>query len=165
MRKTRLVVCFAVLCLLAVPALGQTNANPGWEKLKTLAGEWQGKTSQGAAVRARYQLHSGDSALIETLEPEKESSMVTVYHLDGARLMMTHYCGAKNQPRMRARVSGDGKQITFSFFDATNLASPSTGHMKKVVVTFVDPSHFRQEWTFTEAGKDMTETFEFTRVK
>jgi len=39
--------------------------------------------------------------------------------------VITHYCGAGKQPRMRASTSADGKTITFTFFDATNLASPT----------------------------------------
>lgn len=165
MKRTRLAALAMALSLLAVPGFTQPSANQGWEKLTSLVGEWQGKASSGTQVHARYQLHSGDSALVETLEPVEESSMVTVYHMDGARLMMTHYCGAKNQPRMRATSSPDGKQITFTFFDATNLPDPSAGHMQKLVVTFVDANHFYEEWTFREAGKEHTEKFEFTRAK
>jgi hypothetical protein len=50
--------------------------------------------------------------------------MVTVYHQDGQDLRMTHYCSAKNQPRMKASsVSPDGNVVSFEFVDATNLAT------------------------------------------
>ena len=51
------------------------------------------------------------------------SWVLTVFHLDGDRLILTHYCMAGNQPRMQA-TSYDAKkgEIRFQFLDATNLA-------------------------------------------
>jgi len=37
------------------------------------------------------------------MESMEHESMVTMYHLDKGRVMMTHYCSAQNQPRMQAR--------------------------------------------------------------
>lgn len=50
-------------------------------------------------VRTTYKLVAGDSAIEETLS---HGNMVTMYHPDGNSLMLTHYCVAQNQPRMRA---------------------------------------------------------------
>ena len=61
-----------------------------------------------------YALVSDNSALMERLAEGGESKMVTIYHPDGDHLMMTHYCSAHNQPRMRSQpVSGEIKKITF----------------------------------------------------
>ncbi len=32
-------------------------------------------------------------------------NMITMFHMDGDRLLMTHYCGAGNQPRMKLVAS------------------------------------------------------------
>ena len=32
--------------------------------------------------------------------------MITMFHMDQAELLATHYCSAHNQPRMRAVPSG-----------------------------------------------------------
>ncbi len=37
-----------------------------------------------------------------------EHGMITIFHMDNARVLMTHYCGAGNQPRMQASGSPDG---------------------------------------------------------
>jgi hypothetical protein len=84
-------------------------------------------------------------------------------HMDGGRLLLTHYCAAGNQPRMQASASPDGKTITFNFLDATNLASPEAGHMHRVVFTFVDASHHIEQWQFTDHGKQIVERFELQK--
>jgi hypothetical protein len=143
------------------------NAMAGLEKMKALAGTWEGKNSASAAVTANYAAVSGGSAVMETLSPEGEPNMVTLYHLDGDRLMMTHYCAAGNQPRMRAVLgSADGKKIAFKFQDATNLPSADAGHMVAMTVTWKDADHITQAWTWREKGKpDKVEAFQFTRKK
>ncbi len=141
--------------------------NPGFEKLKSLIGDWQGKAPDGTPGTISYKLVSAGSAILESIGgPHHIDSMITVYHPDGARLMMTHYCSAANQPRMVAGpVSAPVHGLHFKFLDVTNLASPDAGYMNDLVVTFVDHDHFDQAWTFTEKGKANTETFHWSRVK
>ena len=79
---------------------------------------------------------------------------------------MTHYCSAKNQPRMVASpATGPVTELRFTFLDITNLASPEAGHMRGLVVHFDDPGHFTQAWTFRAKGEDTTKTFHWSRVK
>jgi len=142
--------------------------SPGFEKLKTLTGEWSAKTEDGQPVRVSYKVVSNGSAVMEMLSMGKgEGDMVTVYHLNGDNLMLTHYCSAQNQPRMRAEpVTGEVKSLTFSFLDATNLVGPDAGHMNRLAVNFLDKGHFTQEWTWRENGKDAhTAVFQFERKK
>jgi hypothetical protein len=104
--------------------------------------------------------------LVETIKPGEPEEMITVYHPDGDSIVATHYCKAKNQPRMRASGgSGEVRQITFSFLDITNLASPAAGHMCDLVVTFQDNDHFTARWTYRENGKDASSVFIYTRKK
>ena len=99
------------------------------------------------------------------MEVQTQESMITMYHLDKDRLMMTHYCSAQNQPRMQASISDDGKTFTFDFLDATNLANPADGHMRKMVLTVLDKDHFTEQWLFSKDGKDETGTFHLIRKK
>jgi hypothetical protein len=163
----RMARVFAVLLMLGAPAAAQNAARASFEKLKSLTGEWEGRTSSGKAAKVSYRVTSGGSVVMETLRQEGEQEMVTMYHFDGNSLMMTHYCAAGNQPRMRATsASADGKQISFAFQDATNLPSPDAGHMRGMTFTWRDADHITQVWTWHEKGKpDMPETFEFTRKK
>jgi hypothetical protein len=152
-----------VLVLTATMAIAQTNAQKTFDKLKTLDGMWEGKDPQGQDVKVSYRSTSGGSALMSEIMGKED--MITMFHLDGDRVLMTHYCGVGNQPRMKATASPDGKTITFDFLDATNLASADAGHMHRMVLSLIDSNHHTEEWTFLDHGKEMKETFALQRKK
>ena len=141
--------------------------NPAFEKMKTLVGEWEAKTADGSPVTLTYALISDATALMETLGPPKEPTMVTMYNADGpGAVLVTHYCNANNQPRMRAKApQGEIKSLSFDFVDVSNLNPSSPGHMHHLTVTFQDADHFSQEWTWNDKGKEGKEVFQYTRKK
>jgi hypothetical protein len=163
---TATLVAFLCATALALADAGTTQKKPnyGFDRVKALLGVWEGTTKDGKTVKVTYTLVADGSAVMETLDPSNESSMITMYHPDGSRVMMTHYCSAHNQPRMRAEAAAaDPKTLTFNFVDATNLSSPSDGHMERLVINFVDPDHFTQEWTFKVKDQKKVEVFSFQR--
>ncbi|HTS24949.1 MAG TPA: hypothetical protein VMH81_03695 [Bryobacteraceae bacterium] len=143
-----------------------TNAAAAFARLKTLVGDWTADTEMGK-TRLSYELIAGGTALVERFTSEKEAPMLTVYHFDGNRLMLTHYCSAGNQPRMQAGTfNPETGEIQFLFLDATNLASPSAGHMHNAKIRLVDQNHMSAEWQFYENGQPkFTEHAQYTRVK
>jgi hypothetical protein len=165
----RLTIFFTILLVIyifALPTLAQNKAADGFDKLKSLVGEWQGENKDGKNVTVIYELVSNESALLERLQSEDEPNMVTMYHLDGDYLMMTHYCAAKNQPRMRAEFGKDGDNVLrFAFIDATNLAKPTDGHMHKLAIKFVDNDHVNHEWTWRQNEQEKVVGFELERKK
>ncbi|MFZ0420812.1 MAG: hypothetical protein WAM04_22110 [Candidatus Sulfotelmatobacter sp.] len=165
MKSLRLALSLFLLLLSASAALSQTAAQKSFDQLKTLTGSWEGKNSQGKPLQVSFRDTAGGSALMSEIIGEGHEDMISMIHMDGSnRLMMTHYCGAGNQPRMTASTSPDGKTITFDFFDATNLATPDAGHMQRVVFTIVDANHHTEDWTFAAGpGKEMKEFFDLHR--
>jgi len=141
----------------------ETKTAPGFERLKSLVGEWRGRGGEGKLVEVAYSLTAGNTAVMETLRMADGLSMVTIYHLNNEKLMMTHYCILNNQPRMQA--SGDDKSLTFSLFDVTNLSSPNAPHMRKLILSFPDKDHLKHEWTLRASGQDKTDVFNFERSK
>ena len=168
-----LVAALSVFSLLTAASIAgesmpgaKTEPTAGFEKMKPLVGNWQGNANDGKPVKISFALVSGGSALLETIQAESEPGMVTVYHPDGDRLMMTHYCSLHNQPRMRADIApAENGKLIFNFVDATNMPSPDAMHMHKLVVTFVDKDHFVQEWTWKGGEKEGTEVFRMERMK
>jgi hypothetical protein len=100
------VLLFTVL--LASAALAQSDAQKSFDKLKTLVGSWQGKNADGKPVQISFRDTAGGTALMSEITAGDED-MISMIHLDGDRLLLTHYCPAGNQPRMKASVSPDGK--------------------------------------------------------
>lgn len=140
-----------------------TGPSSPFDRMKSLLGEWQGKAENGAPARVSYALISGATCVQETLS-HGDTDMVTIYCPDGGRLMLTHYCADNNQPRMRAEpVTGDARELVFSFVDATNLSGPSAGHMHRLVLTFPDTRHLTQVWTYRKGDTDQKEVFHFER--
>jgi hypothetical protein len=161
---TTLTLGAAVLARAEMKRLTGPDATAAFARLKTLAGEWQGDTTMGKA-RLRYEVIAGGTSLVEHESAEKMAPMMTVYHLDGDRLLLTHYCMAGNQPRMQATgFNPETGEIEFKFIDATNL-KPGAGHMREVKMR-IGEKQLASEWTFYEKGTPKaTETFEYTRVK
>ena len=171
MKANRIALVVALVLVAApAPAQGPSPAQQAFEKLKTLVGEWEGTNSAGYPVTASYHLASNGSVLVETLreqEGQATLTMLTTYYVDNGRLLMTHYCGAANQPRMQAAgLSLDGPRIRFTFVDVTNMPDVNTGHMRGLQVNFVDAAHYTQQWTWRENGKDtVNQPFRMTRQK
>jgi hypothetical protein len=152
----------SLICCLFAAAAAATGASQ-MEKLKSLAGDWEGKTPDGKAIHASYKLVSGGSAIAETLTVTGEPEMLTVYHANGGGLMMTHYCSMGNQPRMKADA-GDGKTIAFHFVDGTNMSGPDAAHMNDLTITFDDANHITQEWAM-KGGPMEKVVFHLQRTK
>jgi hypothetical protein len=150
--------------LASTRAFAASDAQKSFEQLRGLSGSWEGKTSSGQPVEVDYRSTSMGSALMSEIKNVKED-MITMFNLDGNRLLLTHYCAAGNQPRMLATASADGKTITFDFLDATNLSSPDAAHMAHVVISILDTNHHTEEWTFADHGKEMKEVFDLWRKK
>lgn len=137
--------------------------NPAFDKIKSLAGEWTG-TFQGMTANMSYKVMSAGSSVLLVQQGEKPGDeMVTVFHPDGKDLLVTHYCSAKNQLRMKFVPGADPNVLRFTFLDATNLSDPKIGHMVGLTLRIVDPNHHIQQWTFSENGKEQSESFEIHR--
>ena len=148
----------------SVTAAAQTDAQKAFTAIKNMPGTWEGKGPGGQPVQVTFKVTSGGSAVMSEIMGHGAEDMISMIHMDGPdKLLMTHYCGAGNQPRMQASVSPDGKTIVFNYFDATNLAAPDAGHMQKMVLTLVDDNHHTEEWTFADHGKEMKEVFDLRR--
>ena len=149
---------------LATAVSAQTDAQKAFNAIKNMPGIWEGKAADGRAVRVDFRVTAGGSAVMSEIKGDGPENMISMFHLDGPnRLLMTHYCGAGNQPRMQGSVSPDGKTITFTFIDATNLAAPDAGHMQRMVLTMIDENHHTEEWVFADHGKEQKQIFDLRR--
>jgi hypothetical protein len=157
--STRRIAALAVALALArttgaAPAAGAGSA--GLDRLKALAGEWiaaeDGEMTRKGDLVSRYAVSAGGTAVVETVFPGTPHEMVTVYHLDGSDLVLTHYCMEGNQPRMRARQA-DGARIDFAFDGGNNVDPARSRHMNSAWIEFVGADEIRSQWTEIADGK------------
>ena len=163
---TRLLYGTAMTVFVLTASLASADIGPAPppHPMKSLVGAWAGKSDDGKSLRVTYQLTSNGTALLETIMPETEPSMTTLYHVDGNHLMLTHYCSLGNQPRMVTDLpKGELTRFSFGFLDATNLATPTDPHMHKVTLTLQDTDHMTQAWTLSKDGQELTHTFTLIR--
>lgn len=159
-------ITLAILALAGAAFAADPTATRSFDAMKSLQGTWEGKNSKGEPLTIVFRLTAMDSALMSEIQrvhgPE---DMVSMIHLDNGRLLLTHYCSAGNQPRMQASLSPDGKAVTFTFVDGTNIPTANSGHMQSVVFTMPDADHHTELWTFSDHGKQMQEDFQLERKK
>ena len=144
-------------CALLSAAPTVTPAAEAFERLKMLAGQWTGTGADGTTSHYTYEVVAGGSALLERCEMPHDGvpvTMLTLFTLDGSRLLLTHYCMAGNQPRMQAQEMV-GDTIAFEFLDATGLDTPDEGHMHRATFHFDGPDRFTTQWTFRAGDKDV----------
>jgi hypothetical protein len=147
---------------MAMPAM---KPNAAFDEIKGLAGNWAGQTADGKPVTASYQVVSAGSCVMETLDPPDHGTMITMYRVEGGRLVMDHYCAMNNVPHMRGTRSADGKQIDFAFTGASNMSGPKDAHMHALKLTFDDSEHLTHEWSMQAQGKVQPVVFHFARAK
>jgi hypothetical protein len=172
--KNRCLLAISSLFLAATVSAGaarkaaaNTEVDPGtaFSRLKALVGDWDAESSHGKA-HSRFELIAGGSVLLEHFTEPGGQEMLTAYHLDGSRLVLTHYCVAGNQPQMVAeKFDSASGELDFAFAGGSNIA-PGAGHMHDAVFHLASNDHFDAKWDFVEAGKvKFSEEIHYTRTK
>ena len=128
----------------------QSDAQKAFEKLKTLAGSWQGSV-MGMSVQATIRVTSrGNAILHEMTSSAMPDNPITMIYVDGDRLLLTHYCDSGNRPRMEGKMSPDGNSVEFTLIDITG--NTEKGFMNHVAFTIVDANHHNEESTWMLPG-------------
>jgi hypothetical protein len=155
------------------------DAKAAFARLKTLVGTWKcqiadehqaGKSKEhedhaNGDTPVTYKLTGAGSALVETQFPGTAHEMVSVYHLDGDDLRMTHYCAAQNQPRVKLdRVNSTLDHLIFVFDGGTNLDPQKDMHIHGLQITFHQDGKVTSAWESYAGGKKAsTASFVMTR--
>jgi hypothetical protein len=168
----------AVLCTVAAAAFAgavvfaqapaaSTPAAQGFAKLKALEGEWidvDGVFGKKGAVAVTYRVTGGGHTVVETFPLGTPEEMMTIYHLDGSDVVLTHYCSGGTQPRMRSKGL-QGNTLAFEFDGGTNIDPGKTSHMHGAKIEFLSADEVRATWQNWSNGKqdDHTAVFRIMR--
>jgi hypothetical protein len=153
----RLLLSAAVVVLSSLPGFAQvpSNAADGLARLKDLQGDWidvDGAFGEKGKVAATYRVTAGGSTVVETFPLGAKEEMVTVYHLDGGDLALTHYCAGNNQPRMKSKGL-QGNTLIFDFAGGANIDPAQTSHMHGAKIEFVSRDEIKATWQNWNHGK------------
>jgi hypothetical protein len=128
-----------------------------------LDGEWKvtGPDAHEHGQKVIYKVTAAGSTLMETQHPGSKHEMVTMYHLDGKDLKVTHYCAAGNQPRMKLDLKGSKPDYySFVFDGGTNLDPAKDMHIHGLRIKFLEDGKIESEWEGYIDGKP-SETAKF----
>ncbi len=145
------------------PGSGASSApSAAYDRLSSLAGTWTA-TAGTRSVPVSFRLVASGSALVETFGTTPGRETLTIFHLDGARLLATHYCAQRNQPRLQLDPASAADAPVFVFADATNLASPEASHLVRLAFRFADADHVTMVETYASKGVLDSTTYELVR--
>ena len=178
MKKSVILVSSLALALALVPASvsGQSkdakktanapetvvyDATSAFEFLKTLAGEWErgsGDHEHGSSSRdASFKVTAAGSSVVETLYAGKPNEMVSIFHMDGNQLLLTHYCALKNAPIMKFEKSDKPGEIRFVFHGGTNFNPKVDTHVHQGVFRIKDKNTVESVFVAFADGKPRPE--------
>jgi hypothetical protein len=159
----------------------KSAAQASFDEMKNLAGNWEGLVTLdpphpemgdgNKPVHISLRTTSRGHALVHEmqeagtpLDATRYDHPVTMFYVDGDRLLLTHYCDAGNRPRMTGKVSPDGKKVEFDFLDLSG--ANDYGHMQHAVFTSIDDNHHVEDWTYMMPGdKPMHAHMDLQRTK
>ncbi len=162
MKRVSLAVASMLSLLLAVPAgagePAKLDGKAAFEKLKSLAGEWEGKAGhgdKGFPAVVTYRVASGGNVVMETLFPGSDHEMISMYHLKGTELVMTHYCAMGNQPRMKLDLGKSNTgELHFAFNGGENFDPAKDPHIHSGVIRVKDNGSLEADWSAWAGGKE-----------
>jgi hypothetical protein len=137
----------------AAPARDPAIARAQFERFKGLAGTWKPTPESAMKADLTYRVIGGGNTVEERLYAGTPAEMITMYHLDGGDLVLTHYCAMGNQPRMRALPSSDTSHVEFVFVGLGSGDPAKDAHMHDAKFWFGDDGRLRSEWSSWENGK------------
>ena len=175
MQPTQLSKIFPALLFCLVVALGSgtsvaqttpSDAQKTFDQMKSLAGTWQG-TVMGISINVTIRLTSSGTAILHeatTTGGRPPDHEITMFYVEGDRLLATHYCDGGNRARFEGKASPDGKTSEFNFLDVTG--NTKGGRVKRMAFTLIDANKHLVEFTFIRPdGKPVELRGEFARTK
>jgi hypothetical protein len=164
--KTQITLYCATLLLAAAswvsagePTKKTQASSPEFERLKTLAGTWKGKTDMGEGpidVTLQYRLLAGGSVLEERVFAGTPNEMITMYYDKGGKLALTHYCVMGNRPGMLLKTSSD-KALHFDFDESCGINVSKESHMHALTINFDDADTITTSCKAFIDGKEIPE--------
>lgn len=157
--KKEAVFTGAALIALTLASGTSITGDPGvMDRLAKLEGDWIMLDENGedtGEIASTFRISSGGSVLVEVMGPGNPDGheMFNMYHADGERVLMTHYCAAGNQPRMEVLATDDENRLELRFESITNLPSSEADHMHQAEYLFHGEDRLTTRWWSMSGGE------------
>ncbi len=161
---------FSALATIATSAIAaERDSRQTFEALKALQGRWRSDIGSNP-ITVAFRLTANGSALVETwtMAPGRES--MTIYTLDGEKLVATHYCPQGNAPSLHHTHTDDEAAHHFLFVDGLNVNAPGRSHVHAFSLNVVDTDTLERNETYIpngagyEVGTHGVDRYRFVRV-
>ena len=175
MRKLTILIILVATAAVALPQQMQmpapktsgphSDAQTAFEKMKTLTGSWEG-TVMRIPINFTIRAASSGTAILHEGNTEKgpPNHEITMFYVEGDRLLATHYCDAGNRSNMEGKMSADGTSVEFNFLDVAS--STKGGLVKRMMFKMIDANKHVVEFTFIMPnGRPVELHGEFQRAK
>lgn len=142
------------------PATIVYDDKSAFQYIKTLAGNWErmggaGHEHGASSSMVSFKISAAGSTVMETYNAGKPNEMVSVYHMDGNTLLMTHYCALQNAPVMKFEKTGKPGEIKLGFFGGTNFDPKVDAHAHEGVIEVKDQDTFEVTSVGYSGGKPL----------
>ena len=141
------------------------DAATAFEFLKSLTGNWEqsgGEHDHGSKSHTiSYRPTAAGSAVMETIFEGDPMEMISMYHMNGDELLLTHYCALQNAPVLKFEKSDKPGEIKFVFQGGTNFDPTTDMHMHEGVYRIKDANTIEAAfvgWSDGKAGECSTAT-------
>jgi len=149
-----------VMLLAQMASASADTGDAAFDAFKHLQGAWAIQSNgKLLTIEMTYDVASKESIIAEHFGKE-----LSVFYRDGNNLLMTHFCNAGNQPRLRLKANNPLGRYEFEMFDITNLPSPSTAHVERIIYTIADDKHLELEIVWKNAETEGSEKYTLTRI-
>ena len=139
------------------PELVVYDANSAFEFLRTLTGDWERSGGDhdhgGDSHKVTFRNTASGSSVMETIFPGEAMEMISMYHMDGDTLLLTHYCALQNAPIMKFEKSDKPGEIKFVFHGGTNFDPKVDAHVHEGLMRIKDANTIESSFVSYADGK------------
>ena len=104
-----------------------------------------GATRPGSIVSVKTK--AAGSAVVHTYGAGTPNEMETVFHMDGDKLLLTHYCALQNAPVLRFEKTNRPGELKFVFDGGTNFNPKVDAHLHESTFQIIDKDTVEQRST------------------
>ena len=121
-----------------------------FRQLGNLVGTWSGHSPNGGVYTVTFRYTAAESVLVETWTLGSGRESMTLYALDGDRLLATHYCPQGNQPRLEYTGIDKTGRWQFCFRDGSNLHVKGHSHQQAFWIKLQADGTFERGETYVD---------------